>query len=119
MAANYLDIYIEQGTDYVNQITLDDSTGAAYNLYGFAVFSSAKTSYYTANATIIFNAEVYDASNGIIQISANASTTSNVSAAQSLVYDVILQEINTNTITRVLEGQVFISPGVTNITLTS
>jgi hypothetical protein len=118
MAANYLDIYIEQGTDYVNQITLDDSTGAPYDLTNFNIFASAKTSYYTANATIVFDASVYDAANGIIQIGANSAITSNVSSAQTLVYDVIVQDTVSGVITRVLEGQIFVSPGVTNINLT-
>ena len=110
MAAGYQDIFMEQGVTYVNQITLDDNTGAPYNLTGFTVRSQAKKSYYSANPTIVFNATVYDANNGIIQLTANSAVTSNVPAGK-LVYDVVIATGNTTT--RVLEGQIFVSPAVT------
>ena len=112
MAAGYQDIFLNQGEDFNTTITLDDATGVAINLASFNVASYAKTSYYTPNAAIIFQASVLDASNGIIQLSANAATTSNVSARQKLVYDVVISS-NTGLVTRVLEGQIFVSPGVT------
>lgn len=118
MAASYLDLFIEQGSDYNNQIALDDAGGEAYNLVNFSVSSAAKTSYYTANAAFVFNATVYDPVNGIIQLSANSAVTSNVSAMQKLVYDVIVTDPN-GLKSRVLEGHIHVSPGVTGITLTS
>ena len=41
-----------------------------------------------------------------------AATTANVPAG-NLVYDFILRDTASNNITRVLEGQIFVSPGVT------
>jgi len=111
MAAGYQDIYLEQGVTYVNQITLDDVTGSPYNLTGFAVKSQAKKSYYSTNPTIVFTATVFDANNGIIQLSANSASTANVSPGK-LVYDVVITD-SSNTVTRVLEGQIFVSPAVT------
>ena len=32
MAAGYQDLYIEQGTTFTTQITLDDNMGGAFNL---------------------------------------------------------------------------------------
>jgi hypothetical protein len=110
MPAGYQDIYLEQGVTYVNQLTLDDVTGSPYNLTGFTVRSQAKKSYYSVNPTITFNATVYDANNGIIQLTANSAVTANV-AAGKLVYDVVI--VGSNTVTRVLEGQIFVSPAVT------
>lgn len=118
MAASYLDLFIDQGTDYNNQIALDDTNGHAYNLVGFSVSSSAKKSYYNANTVFNFTATVYDAQNGIIKLSANSAVTSNVSAMQKLVYDVIVTDAN-GLKSRVLEGNIYVSPGVTGITLTS
>lgn len=112
MAAGYQDQYLEQGTTFTSQMTLDDVNGRPYDLSEFSVRSEAKRSYYSANATIVFNAEIYDANNGIIRISANAATTSNVPAGK-LVYDVIIVENETGVVTRVLEGQIFVSPAVT------
>jgi hypothetical protein len=114
MAAGYQDLYIEQGTTYVTQLTLNDVYGNPYNLAGFVVKSKAKTSYYSSNTVITFNSTVYDANNGIIQLTANADTTSSLNLnGRNLVYDVIITEASSNNVTRVLEGKVIVSPAVT------
>ena len=110
--SGYQDLFLNQGEDFNTQITLDDNTGAAYNLVGFSVYSEAKTSYYTSNAALVFTSTLYNAANGIIQLSANNATSANVSARQKLVYDVILTD-PTGLKTRVLEGQIYVTPGVT------
>ena len=112
MAAGYQELLIEQGTTFTTQITLDDSFGNAFNLTNFTVASQARKSYYSANPSIVFNASVYDASNGIIQLSANAATTANVTPGK-LVYDVLITDTSSGTVTRVLEGQIFVTPSVT------
>lgn len=114
MAAAYQDLFLEQGADFNTQLTLNDNSGAPYNLTGYSVESEAKLSYYSTNPSIIFNAAVSDANNGIIQLSANNHVTSNVyaGAMNKLVYDVIITDTNLGTITRVLEGVVYVSPSV-------
>lgn len=114
MPAAYQNFYLEQGTTYTNLITLDGSNGAAYNLYGFSVNSQAKRSYYSSNVILQFSSSIYDASNGIISLSANNCVTANVPTGK-LVYDVVITDAFGN-VTRVLEGQIFVSPGVTNVT---
>ena len=113
MPAGYQDIFLEQGTTFTTQMTLNDNTGAPYNLSGFTVRSQARTSYYSSNVALNFTATVANANTGIIQLSANSATTSNVSSIQKLVYDVIIIETATGSVTRVLEGQIFVSPSVT------
>jgi hypothetical protein len=113
MPAGYQDLYLEQGTTFNTQLTLTDNTNAAYNLVGFSVFSQAKKSYYSSTPAITFNTTISDASNGVITISANSAVTANVSAIQKLVYDVRLTDNSSNNVSRVLEGQIFVSPGVT------
>jgi hypothetical protein len=110
MAAGYQDQYLEQGTTFTSEITLDDAYGNPFNLSGFTVASQARRTYYSTNTAIVFNASITDANNGVIRISANSATTANV-AAGKLVYDVIIT--TGNTVTRVLEGQIFVSPRVT------
>ena len=112
MAAGYQDLLLEQGTTFTTSITLSDSYGQGYNLSAYSVRSQAKRSYYSANATINFETSIYDAANGIVTLSANSAVTSNVSAGK-LVYDVILIENTFGSVTRVLEGQIFVSPSVT------
>jgi hypothetical protein len=113
MPAGYQDLYLEQGTTFSTSLTLTDNTNAAYNLVGFSVSSKAKASYYTSTPVITFNTTISDASNGVITISANSAITSNVSSRQKLVYDVRLTDNSSNNVSRVLEGQIFVSPGVT------
>ena len=113
--AGYQDLFLNQGETFTTQMNLNDSNGAPYNLTDFIVLSSAKKSYYTNTISLMFNASIYDANNGVIQLSANSSVTSNVSAGK-YVYDVIVRENNSGSITRVLEGQLIVSPGVTGIT---
>ena len=112
MAAGYQTIFLNQGETFTTSITLDDANNAPYNLTGFTVKSQAKKSYYTANASLVFTSTITDANNGIISLSANAATTANVRAGQ-YVYDAIIVQNSTGVVTRVLEGQLIVSPAVT------
>ena len=112
MAAAYQDLYLEQGTTYTEQITLTDQYGAPYNLLNFTINSQGRKSYFSANASIIFSTSVADANNGIIQLSLDAPTSSNVYPGK-YVYDVTLTDSSTHNVTRVLEGQIIVSPSVT------
>ena len=112
MAAGYQELLIEQGTTFTTQITLDDNMGGAFNLTGFNVSSQARRSYYSSNTALVFNATVFSANSGIIQLSADAPTTANLIPGK-LVYDVLLTDTVTNNVTRVLEGQIIVSPSVT------
>lgn len=113
MPAGYQDIYLEKGTDFNTQITLDDSTGAAMNLTNYTAFSSARLSYNSVNAALVFTTQI-DPATGTIQLSANSATTANIYAGpvNKLVYDVIIKD-SANTVTRILEGQIYVSPSVT------
>lgn len=113
MPAAYQDLFLEQGTTFTTQLTLADNTGAPYDLSNFTIRSQARTSYYSANAKLDFTASAIDANNGIIQLTANSDITSAVSAKQKLVYDVIITDTVSGSVTRVLEGQILISPSVT------
>ena len=112
MTAGYQDQYIEQVTTFNSNISLDDSNGTSYNLTGFTIKSQARRSYYSANAAINFVVSIPDANNGVITLSANAAVTANV-AAGKYVYDVMLTQPSTGLVTRVLEGQMFVSPCAT------
>ena len=112
MPAGYQYQYIEQGTTFNSQISLDDSNGTSYNLTGFTIKSQARRSYYSANAAINFTVQIPDANNGVVTLSANAAVTANVSPGK-YVYDVMLTQASTGLVTRVLEGQIFVSPCAT------
>lgn len=113
MSAGYQDLYLEQGTTFSTNLTLNDAYGNPYNLTGFRVASQAKRSYFSSNVTINFASSIFDANNGVITLGAAANATSNISTG-TLVYDVLIQD-SSNNVTRVLEGRVFIDPAVTSI----
>ena len=114
MAAGYQDQYIEKGTDFASQLTLKDSYGNPYNLTSFTVKSQARISYITSNVALQFASAIVDAANGIIQISANSAITANIvpNYSSKLVYDVVITD-PTGLKSRVLEGQITVSPSVT------
>jgi tetrahydromethanopterin S-methyltransferase subunit H len=113
MPAGYQDLFLEQGTTFTTQLNLSDDTGVPYNLSGFTIKSQARSSYYSSNVAINFTANIINANTGTVQLFANSAVTSNVSSVQKLVYDVIITEVDTGTVTRILEGQIFVSPSVT------
>lgn len=112
MPAAYQDQFIEQGTTFTTQITLDDSDGYPFNLTGFTAASQARKSYYSTNVSIEFDANISDANNGVIILSADAPITANVTPGK-LVYDVTITQTDTGLVTRIIEGQIFVSPSVT------
>jgi hypothetical protein len=116
--AGYQDLFINQGETFTTQMNLNDSNGVPYNLTNFIVLSYAKKSYYTNNISLIFDASIYNANNGVIQLTANSAVTSNVPAGK-LVYDVIVKDSASGLVTRVIEGQIIVSPGVTGIITSS
>ena len=113
--AAYQDIYLDKGTDFSEQITLTDDYGNSYNLANFSVSSQARISYYSPNVAISFVSTISDAANGVVTLSANSAVTSNVvpNNAGKLVYDVVVSDNVHNRKTRVLEGQILVSPNST------
>jgi hypothetical protein len=112
MAAAYQDLFLEQGTTFITELTLTDNSGYPYDLSQMTIKAQARNSYYSDRVAINFVTNIYDANNGVITMTANSNTTSALSSSQKLVYDVILKHEDM-TVTRVLEGQIFISPSVT------
>jgi hypothetical protein len=112
--AAYQDLYLDKGTDFTEVITLSDDYGNPYNLNYFTISSKARMSYITSNVAIQFVSTVTDASNGVITLTANSSVTANIipNNVGKLVYDVLVTD-NTGKKTRVLEGQIYVSPNVT------
>jgi hypothetical protein len=113
MAAGYADQYLEQGSTFNSQLTLTDDYGNPYNLSNFTVYSSAKKSYTSSNVAMTFTVTTVNAGAGIVALSLDAPTTANVPYGK-YVYDVIVKD-QFNVVSRILEGQIFVSPGVTGV----
>lgn len=112
MSNGYQDLFLNQAETFNTTLTLNDSNGNPYDLGSFTIRSCAKKSYYSNDIAIEFDASVQDANNGIIQLSSNSAIMANVSAGK-LVYDVFMTHTDSGNVTKVLEGQIFVSPAVT------
>lgn len=108
----YVELYLDQGTDFNNIINLtDDITNAPINVSGYTVTSQMKRSYYSANVTANIICSITDAANGEVTLSMSASNTANIKAGR-YVFDVKTKD-SANTILRVLEGIITVTPQVT------
>jgi hypothetical protein len=111
MAAAYQELFLEQGTTFTTNITLDDIDGVPFDLTGATAKSQIRKSYYSANTTAEFIVIIPTPTDGNINLILNANTTSNIAAGR-YVYDVAIKD-TANTVTRVLEGIVNVIPQVT------
>ena len=107
--AVYANLTVDQGTDFSSAIDATDSHGDPVSLVGYTVAGQIRK-HYNSSTKVDFVATVSNATAGIVSLSLSAATT-NAMKAGRYVYDV---EIDLNgTKTRVLEGQLEVTPGVT------
>jgi hypothetical protein len=104
--ATKANITIDQGASFNTIISLTDDAGNALNLTGYTGESQIRK-WYTSNNYTNFTLAL---ANGQVQISLDANTTAAISSGR-YVYDVILTD-STNTVTRVVEGIVTVTPRV-------
>lgn len=111
--AEYLEFYIDQGTDFSTVINLnDDDTNLAQNVSGYVVSGKLKRSLVSANAAETFRCEVTDGANGEISITLPAANTANLRPG-NYFYDILVRDIDSNTYSRLIEGIVIITPSIT------
>jgi hypothetical protein len=115
MAAGYQNLYLEQGSTFEISIAVDDVYGNNYDLTSATAISQIRKSYYSANATAAFTASVANTT-GTITLSLTANQTANIAAGRYL-YDTIISipgvPGQANTVTRILEGTIDVTPRVT------
>ena len=100
-------IVIDQGSTFSTEINLTDENGFPMNLVDYVANSQMRKWYTSANPTAVFTTEIVD---GTVILSLSATETANISAGR-YVYDI---ELTTgNTITRIVEGIVTVTPEVT------
>lgn len=111
MPAAYSNLYLEQGSTFTATIVIDDVYSEVYDLTGFVASSQIRKSYYSANATANFTTTI-NIGQGSITLDLTSEETANIRPGR-YVYDTIITDTSTNATTRVLEGIVDVSPGVT------
>jgi hypothetical protein len=112
MFENYVNLTVDQGSDWSTAINFTNADGSALNVYSYSFSSSFKTSYYTPNVAGTINIEKINSGNtGNIILTMNNSYTGNINAG-TYVYDLLMTDANNYT-TTVMKGQLNMLPGVT------
>ena len=109
--AVYANLTVDQGTDFSSSVDVTDADGDAISLVGYTVKGQIRK-HYNSSTAVDFQASISNASGGIISLALSAATTNGMKAGR-YVYDVEIDQAGTKT--RVLEGQLEVMPGVTQI----
>ena len=109
--AIYSNLTIDQGSTFSVEIDVTDSSGDPLNLTGYTVAGQIRKTYSSSTFTN-FTASVYSAIGGTVKIELSATTT-NAMKAGRYVYDVEITQTSSGDITRIVEGQLEVKPGVT------
>lgn len=102
---------IDQGSDFTSTVYVETTAGTPANLSGYTTRAQARKTY-GSNTAYSFTATITDPSTGQITISMTSATTSSMKYGR-YVYDVEVINQSSGEVTRVIEGQVEITPRVT------
>ena len=108
--AAYTEILIEQGATFSTTVNVEDTNGSAVNLASYIAASQMRKSYYASSYNIITSTVTSNA-NGEITLSMTAANTANLTPGRQ-IFDLVITS-PTGIVTRVVEGIIVISPGVT------
>jgi len=109
--AIYSNLSVDQGSTFSAEIDVTDSSGDPLDLAGYTVAGQLRKTYSSTTSTS-FTSSVFSASGGVVKIELNATTTNALKAGR-YVYDVEITKTSTSEITRIVEGQLEVRPGVT------
>lgn len=107
----YAELTINQGTTFESTLDLVADDGSAVNVAGYVFSGQIRKSYYSANATANLVISISDSANGNVLVSLNSATTANIAAGRYL-YDIKMTD-TANTVTRIVEGVITVTPQVT------
>jgi len=108
--ATKANLVIDQGTTYSATLNLTDENGDPLNLNGFTANSQIRK-WYTSSNSVAFTTSI-NVSSGEITLFLTSNQTSNLASGR-YVYDVEITETSTNTVSRIVEGIVTVTPEVT------
>lgn len=108
--ASISNLFVDQGADYSNIITVAATSGAPLDLTGYTVKSQMRKSY-TSSTYYNFTASIYDAVNGKVRIQLTAAQSTLITPGRYL-YDIELTS-GSGAKTRVIEGIVTVTPEIT------
>lgn len=105
-------ILIDQGTTFSTSVTVSAANGSVLSLAGYTAAAQLRKSYQATNATPFTVAIGANSELGQLTMSMAANTTQTLTAGR-YVYDLEIYSSGNTTVTRVVEGIVTVSPGVT------
>jgi hypothetical protein len=108
--AAFTELLIEQGASFSTTVNVEDTSGSAVNLSSYTASSQMRKSYYSSSYNIITSTVTGNA-NGEITLSMTSANTANLTPGRQ-IFDLIITS-STGIVTRVVEGVIIVSPGVT------
>lgn len=108
---SYAELTVDQGSTFESTIDLVTDDGAVINVAGYVFTGQIRKSYYSTNPTANLTLSIVDAANGNVKVSLSAANTANIKAGRYL-YDIKMCDTS-NTVTRLVEGIITITPQVT------
>jgi ribosomal protein S1 len=108
---SYAELTVDQGSTFESTIDLVTDDGAVINVAGYVFTGQIRKSYYSTNPTANLTLSIMDAANGNVKVSISAANTANIKAGRYL-YDIKMRDTS-NTVTRLVEGVITITPQVT------
>lgn len=110
MAAGRLNLYLEQGASWARTLTISDGASPK-NLTGYTFRGQIRRRVTDVDPQESFNFSIVNAAAGTVNMFLSATETATIDAVNS-VYDVEMVAPDSS-VTRILEGTVFVSPNVT------
>ena len=102
---------VDQGATFTAEVAVSGSDGATLDLTGYTAEGQIRKTY-TSSTSIAFTATIEAPTTGNVNISLSAAQTGAMKPGR-YVYDVEITNDGGNTVTRILEGQVEVTPSVT------
>lgn len=110
--ATQANIFIDQGANYSNIVTVSGTNGSALDLTGYTVASQMRKSY-TSSTAYSLNATVYNAAAGQVRMTLSAAQSEAITPGRYL-YDLEIASPSGSK-TRVVEGVATVTPQITQI----
>lgn len=107
----YVELSIDQGADFETAIDIVADDGLPIDVDGFAFQGQIRKSYYSANPTANISININNDVTGNVILSLDSATTANIKPGR-YVYDVYMTDTS-NTVTRLVEGILTVTPAVT------
>ena len=109
--AVYANLTIDQGSNFFSSVSVEGANGLPFDLTGYTARGQIRRSYLSTTA-YAFTALINNPTDGEIDISLGNTATSQMKPGR-YVYDIEIVQGTSGEVTRVVEGQVEVTPGVT------